>query len=245
MKPRQRSLTGLLLTIVLVPVIVGLIACLPVPLGDPEKSRIDPELSGVWLGRSEEPVVLLLEPYDKRSWLATVYELDFNKCADSAVEFDEEGLPGYAETVAQFRGLGSKCIAGEVIEIYKVWQTELGGERFMTWEPKGVFEETHGFEPEIWLGYRVDKIIKSEFTLRMVDFEHSAFEDESVETLLDKVEDQGFPRDPRLLRSLQRAVEKVIRRNVDESTLYEEPSVFYRIEPEDYDLLVLGVALEL
>jgi hypothetical protein len=245
MKPKQRSLTGLLLAIVLVPVIVGLIACLPVPLGDSEKSRIDPELSGVWLRQSDDTVVVLFEPWDKRSWLLTTYELDFTKCEAPAIEFGEDDLPGYAEVVTEFRALGPDCVTGEISEIYRAWNAELGGQRFMTWQPKGVFDETHGFEPEYWFGLRVEKASSDELTLRVIDIESPVFEEERIAALLDKLDDQGLPRDPKLLKSARSAVEKVIRRNVDDDALYEaNPVLFYRVKPEDYDLFVDGVVLE-
>ena len=243
MKPRQRSLTGLLFAIVLVPVILGLIACLPVPLGDPEKSRIDPELSGVWLRYyDDETVLMLFEPWDKRTWLLTAYEFNFDKCAAPAVEFDEDEPPGYAEVVTAFRALGPDCVAGELDEVYRAWIANLGGEQFMTWEPKSVFDEADGFEPEYWLGFRVGTASTDELTLRFVDIESPAFEEERVAELLDKLDDQGLPRDPRLLKSAKSAVEKIIRRNVDDDALYEEnPVLLYRAKPEDYDLFVGGV----
>ena len=246
MKPRQRSLTGLLLAVVLVPVIVGLIACLPVPLGDPEKSRIDAELGGAWLRQSHDTILVLLEPWDKRSWLLTSYEFNFTKCAAEGVEFDEEDLPGYADIVTEFHALGTNCVTGEFSEIYRAWHVDLGGKQFMTWEPKGVFDETHGFEPEFWIGLRLEKASVDELTFRVIDIESPLFENKGVVELLDKLDDQELPRDPRLLRSAQRAVEKIIRRNVDDDVLYEEnPVLFYRVKPEDYDLFVDGVVLEL
>ena len=65
MKSNHRVLTGLAIAL------VGLLGCLPVPIGDPEKSRIDPELNGMWLmDRGDgDPAVTLFEPYDKRTWL--------------------------------------------------------------------------------------------------------------------------------------------------------------------------------
>jgi len=246
MKPKQRSLTGLLFAIVLVPVIVGLIACLPVPLGDPEKSRIDPELSGVWLRHyDDETVLMLFEPWDKRSWLLTTYELTVTKCEAPAIEFDEEELPGYAEIVTEFRALGPDCVAGELIEIYQAWNVKLGGQQFMTWKPKGIFDETHGFEPEYWFGLRVEKASSDELTFRVIDIESPMFEEERIAALLDKLDDQGLPRDPRLLKSAKSAVEKIIRRNVDDDALYDENlMLLYRVKPEHYDLFVDGVVPE-
>ena len=77
MTPRQRSLSGLFLALILVPVLAGLLACLPVPIGDPERSRIDTSLNGLWLWGDG---VMLFEPYDKRTWLLSAYKIRDAKC---------------------------------------------------------------------------------------------------------------------------------------------------------------------
>ena len=38
--------------------IAGLLACMPVPVGDPERSRIDPNLSGAWLLAEENDLTM-------------------------------------------------------------------------------------------------------------------------------------------------------------------------------------------
>ena len=50
MRLNPRTFTGALLMLGILPIFAGLLACMPeyVPLGDPEKSRIDPELNGYW-----------------------------------------------------------------------------------------------------------------------------------------------------------------------------------------------------
>jgi len=65
-----------MLALVLIPIFAGLLACMPVPIGDPERSRIDPELSGVWAVLQSEDsgsdaIFYIIEPYDKRTWLVT------------------------------------------------------------------------------------------------------------------------------------------------------------------------------
>ena len=71
MKPNTRSITGALMMLAIIPIFAGLLACMPVPIGDPERSRIDPDISGVWLLESEEEfdALYLYQPYDKRTWL--------------------------------------------------------------------------------------------------------------------------------------------------------------------------------
>ena len=73
MKPLHRSVTGLLIAIASLPVLMSLLACIPVPLGDPENSRIDPDLNGLWIMEDgPDEWVLLFEPYDKRTWLVSM-----------------------------------------------------------------------------------------------------------------------------------------------------------------------------
>jgi hypothetical protein len=73
---RNRSRAGLVVSLLSMPLLLGVMACfvLPVPVGDPERSRVDASLSGVWMGIAEEddePAILVLEPYDKRTWLVS------------------------------------------------------------------------------------------------------------------------------------------------------------------------------
>ena len=84
MKPIHRSLTALALAI------VSLMACLPVPIGDPEKSQIDPELSGMWLMLGDdEPAVALFEPYDKRTWLISHFPISVD---EESCDWDDDVL---------------------------------------------------------------------------------------------------------------------------------------------------------
>ena len=53
MSSYARRLAGLVLMLGMIPVFVGLMACIPVPLGDPESSRIDPDLNGTWIVADE------------------------------------------------------------------------------------------------------------------------------------------------------------------------------------------------
>src|SRR4051794_17165564 len=50
--------------------LLGLSACLPVPLGDPEKAKIDPRLVGVWQWRDDDATVHLavFRPFDDRTY---------------------------------------------------------------------------------------------------------------------------------------------------------------------------------
>ena len=95
MKPIHRSLSGLLIALVSAPVFLALVACIPtfpVPVGNPEKSRIDPAISGMWLVPGEEFYIYVFEPFDKRAWLLSAYEFssDEDECNwIDAPEFDD------------------------------------------------------------------------------------------------------------------------------------------------------------
>jgi len=73
---RLRTLAGLALAILFVPVMLGISACLETPIGDPEKGWVDPRITGVWLAGDPTPAdfdaqLWLFEPYDSRTWLVT------------------------------------------------------------------------------------------------------------------------------------------------------------------------------
>ncbi len=78
MKANSRSATGALLMLLIAPVIVGLLACMPVPIGNPERSRIDPAITGVWAFMEEDEIggYYAFEPFDKRTWLLTGIPVD-------------------------------------------------------------------------------------------------------------------------------------------------------------------------
>ena len=52
----------------LVIVILGLTACVKHPIGDPEKSKVDADFSGVW---GEEGSLWIFRPYDSRTYFVT------------------------------------------------------------------------------------------------------------------------------------------------------------------------------
>ena len=95
---KRRSRAGLLITLILIPLLMGVLACLPVPVGDPEKSLVDPAMSGIWIGEDAEgdASIIVLDPYDKRSWLMSHIFL----------------APGQAS--------GETYVAYEVVTIYQI-----------------------------------------------------------------------------------------------------------------------------
>lgn len=146
MTPKARSSGGAALMFVIIPIFAGLLACMPVPVGDPERSRIDPALNGVWAMTEDgaDAGYYLFRPYDKRSWLVVGVE-------------KSEGTVKPAS-------------------LYKAWLTKLGGEKFMTWEQAGGFDREGSFTPEFWFVFRVDKDNPNLVKLHMLNYEYEGFQ---------------------------------------------------------------------
>ena len=75
-QPRGRTIVGLVVGLLFVPVMLGISACLETPIGDPEKGWVDPRITGVWLAGDPVPEdfnaqLWLFEPFDSRTWLVT------------------------------------------------------------------------------------------------------------------------------------------------------------------------------
>ena len=206
MKPTTRSISGAVVMLAIIPAIIGILACMPVPIGDPERSRIDPAISGVWV-LLEESAFYAFEPYDKRTWLLTGIPLEEGDNAD----LSDYELESYAdlERLIENESVGDEGATATEMATYKVWRTKLGGEWFMTWEPKGVFNN-EDFTPEVWLAFRIDRPDMDTLDLYMVD-----------ETFFKGVAET------------RRAYERVIKKNAmnDELTV-DDPIRFRRLKPE-------------
>ena len=206
MKPTTRSISGAVVMLAIIPAIIGILACMPVPIGDPERSRIDPAISGVWVSL-EESAFYAFEPYDKRTWLLTGISLEEGDDAD----LSDYELESYAdlERLIENESVGDDGATATELTMYKVWRTKLGGEWFMTWEPKGFFGN-EDFAPEVWFAFRIDRPDADTLDLYMVN-----------DTLFKGVAET------------RRAYERVIKKNAknDELTL-DEPTRFRRVKPE-------------
>ena len=147
MDANTRSFSGAALMLVIIPIIVGLLACMPVPVGDPERSRIDPELSGIWALIDGDDVdgYYLFRPWDKRTWLVL------------GVEAEGDNL--------------------KPVAVYKAWLAKLGGETFISWEMAGGMNDDGSFLPEYWFVFRVDKSDANLVRLHMLDYDYDGFED--------------------------------------------------------------------
>lgn len=211
MKSTTRSISGAVLMLAIIPAIIGILACMPVPIGDPERSRIDPEISGVWVLVEEgDPAFYVFEPYDKRTWLLTGIPVEEGKDAD----FSGYDLDKYDDLVRlmENESVGDDGATATETVVYKVWRTKLGGEWFMTWEPKAVFDQGN-FKPEVWLVFRIDRPDANTLELYMVGGE-----------LFEGVAEN------------RRAYERIIKKNARNPELFvDEPTRLVRVRPEHLD----------
>lgn len=235
MTPRSRTLSGAALMLLLIPIFAGLLACMPVPIGDPERSRIDPDLTGVWavLSKDEyvdEPGFYVFEPYDKRTWLVTGAGLMEGDETDLS-KYDLASYDGFAELAAA-DVVGEEQVYIEEIAVYKAWLKKLGGEVFMTWEPKIALDDGIAI-PDVWLVYRIIKDGPDTVQLQLIDGESDLFDD---------------------VKETRRAYEKVISKNADNPELYgssegEDIQAFAtlaRVQESEMDLFedLLGLIVE-
>ena len=208
MKSNTRSASGALLMLMIVPVIVGILACMPVPIGDPERSRTDPDITGVWVWlNGDERAFYAFEPYDKRTWLLTGVPIEQGDKADFG-DYELESYAGLTRLIEN-ETVGDDGATATEIVMYKAWRTKLGGEWFMTWEPKGLFDEG-SFKPEVWFAFRIAR--PDEDTLDLYWIKDTLFKD---------------------VEETRRAYERVIKKNVKNEDLYsEEPLHLLRVKPE-------------
>lgn len=223
-KPENRSIAGAVLMLLIVPLLAGLMACMPVPIGDPERSRIDPEISGVWFLETDDGFDALyqLRPYDKRTWLMIGVPLN----EGDAYEGEPLSLETTEDAIAALEALdiGDEGISADSTIMFKVWLAKLGGQVFMTWEMLGGFD-ADGFEvPGIWYVLRVEKQGKDRIELFWVNGEHDAFA--GLEQPEEDRHGHEFPRDIR--RKWERALRKVAK-NIDDEDLYAGRFVLQRV----------------
>jgi hypothetical protein len=128
----RKWLVPLLLSLPLAALVLFLGGCLPVGLGDPETSKVDPRLVGVWEELKEDGspkgTVSVLVPFDGRAYLMRTLEI-------------ERG-----ETVRVKPGEGS----------YKAWLTTIEGKTFLTAQPLYLKEGLAGAKVPGFIVARVD-----------------------------------------------------------------------------------------
>lgn len=229
MKARTRSISGAVMMLVIIPLFAGLLACMPVPIGDPDRSRIDPAMSGFWImsGEGEAGSLYLFRPYDKRTWLVIGLELEVGHLA----EFDEFD-PDTPEDLAQLlraHEVGVKGIIADDPTIYKGWLARIGGRRFMTWEAIGDIHYPESFAPEYWLVFAIEEQRKGHYKMRTVAPDENIFE-----KLLEAKDEDGW--DPRKAR---KQWERTLRKNINNPDIYaEDPLEMHRLPDDLFDKAV-------
>lgn len=210
MTSRSRSLSGLALMLMIIPIMAGLLACMPVPIGNPERSKIDPDMTGVWAVLTDEhsdsdAVFYVFEPYDKRSWLLEGMQMQ----AGDLVDFDKYDLSTYQGFVdlAKNEKVASDQVYADGIVLYKAWLTKLSGEQFFTWEPKGKTDALTD-DPEFWLVFHVTKKDKNTLVLSMVDGDSDLFDG---------------------IEKSRRAYERVLKKHVKDPEIYGGADDQYRL----------------
>ncbi len=205
----------------ILPIFAGLLACMPewVPLGDPEKSRVDPEMNGYWFIPGDESFfggVLVIEPWDKRTWLmlfVTLQEKDEVDIGDAEV-WTYDGFVDYV-SAAEFDEKDYEFGAVP----YKAWLVRLKGALFFTWELRGIRDsEDDGMEPSAWIDLRIVEKQPDRLVLDMIDPDFEPLKEAPA---------------------TRRGWERVVRRHIDEEELYfGELLELIRVRPEDRELFV-------
>ncbi len=159
---RRRSLVvGLFTVAPLLVFLLGLLACVKHPVGDPERSQVDSQYVGVWHTRDAEGLttLALIRPYDARTYLI--------------------GAFSYTETDGQ--------ITPDQHVNFKAWLTPLGESTFMTLEPllwshfAGITREVPYLVGEI---QRVDEKLRIRFLDGQERRVHGTEDGSELETLI-------------------------------------------------------------
>ncbi len=217
MRANTRSTSGALLMLVIIPLFAGLLACMPehVPLGDPERARIRPEMSGVWYTGDADDLlgqVVVLQPWDKRTWLLLNILMEQ---PDDDELYDFATYDGLVRWLADGRAQDEEVPLAAIL--YKAWLTKIGGETFMTWEIRGLPNEDRDGEeglldPWWWWDFRVTASNGSAMVLHLLDDEFPPLKE--------------APR-------TRRGWEKVIRKHAQDDALYLENAMqLRRVDPE-------------
>jgi hypothetical protein len=139
MKPTQRTLLAIALSLPLAVLLLAVFACLPAPVGDPEKSKVDESLSGIYQGdpvnpNSKETPFAVLRPWDAKTYL---------------LHYMVAGKDGDKDKQEK--------------RLFKAWLTTIEGKTFLTCQPMddagfALGAENAEKQTRYWVVLRVDKI---------------------------------------------------------------------------------------
>ena len=220
-----RSLIGAMLMLMIIPMVAGLLACMPVPIGDPDRSRIDPDLTGPWImDTGGEFNLYLFQPYDRRTWLVVGAQFE----EGSEAEFDGLDLESADDVLAALRTypIGEDGITSKTTILFKAWLTKLGGEQFMTWEPLGGIRDDGSLTAQYWFVFKVVKEESDRVGLYLMD---PGFEGFADITKPDEYEGDDYP------GAMRRTWERAIRKHIEDNEIYEEQWTLHRVPPNDVE----------
>ena len=166
--------------LIMAPFLICVLACLDAPIGDPETSKLNPKLTGVWLGKIEDDLTLLvLQPFDKRTYLVGWFMSESDEDADKGENPEKEALQKEAANEEEAKPKDGEKKLDQINfkegMLFKGWLTTIGGQQFMCWEPKFVFDEKHGMKPKAWFVWKVI-LRKNKLSLCLVEDEEDAGE---------------------------------------------------------------------
>jgi hypothetical protein len=221
----RRSGLGALATILVLPALLGVMGCLemPAPVGDPEKSRIDPRVSGVWLQIENDSASLLwvFEPYDKRTWLIRWAELEERTSdEDEVLENIPPGDPDEAsdDELTALHLLRANRFQVNGVAFFKGWRKRISGRSFVTMEFKGMLGSETGMESGIWWVAKAELIDPDHLELKFVNNDFDEIEEDMTQSQL----------------------ERIVRRNIDDPELFITEvfgGVLERVPQEDFDIV--------
>ena len=225
---RRRSRIGLFVAVLMLPALLGAMGCfgLTAPIGNPERSRVDPALTGIWATDfypkgNGDAWIWILETYDRRGWLVSWLSLETTYWANpSRLETSDETIPIQEMLRADYLELSE-------ITINKAWLTEISGHRFLIFEPRLQIGENPPMQTQFWWTMRIDMENRNRMKLEFINLEFDGFE-QAMDKFSDSISQE----------QLGKLFERVIRKNIDDPELFmeegETPGYFQRIAIEDY-----------
>src|SRR4051812_33856052 len=92
MNARTRTTLGILLFVPLSVVLLASYACLPAPVGEPEKSAVDAKLTGAWQavkkeGEDADSRIALMRPWDAHTYYLQYMATEKGKDKTSVMHF--------------------------------------------------------------------------------------------------------------------------------------------------------------
>ena len=249
-KQRARSVTGLLVTLCLLPLLLANMACmdpLPVPVGDAERSRIDPRLNGMWVGMMFDiPYILVFDSFDKRAWVMSMYGLAVDDDFGDEPEADADSPK--VDTVVELREeeVVVELLEDDTVVVLQEEDVEVEPANAAAWldalQSVSIDDKAY-WHYKVWktklrdtefLTWEAASVLDEDglhkanlwYVWKLEWLDKDGFELSLVD---DEFEDIGKV-------TTRRQAERIIKRNLKNPDLFEEPGYrFYRIAPGDYE----------